>query len=304
MTTTTLQLTGTLALPGEEVGELAVAGDGAVVVVRGGHLHVVDLDDGGAPRLRARMPLDVGPGIGRIATDGARVLVGQAGTVTVFDLPGAPGGPVRGAAFTSARVYGVALRGELALVSDGDSLACWRIGGGGAAARLGVLELDLAGRITLAGELAYVAADFGGMVIVDVRDPARPRELGRFTGPGDVCAVAVAGKVAYVADYTGGVSIVDVGDPRRPRALGEWDEGMVGEVAVGEGGSLYVAMGTLTEVDASTPRRPLTRATHTLEPDVDTAWSVATDGAGRVVALGERGLSVWRPGDADQNRAS
>ena len=34
--------------------------------------------------------------------------------------------------------------------------------------------LELAGRVTIAGDYAYVAADFNGMRIIDVSDPAKP----------------------------------------------------------------------------------------------------------------------------------
>jgi hypothetical protein len=79
---------------------------------------------------------------------------------------------------------------------------------------------------------------FAGMALYDVRDPARPRELGRletgFIGvhelgvvqrpDGRVLALAA---VPYSFNFSqgrqGDLRIVDITDPRRPRELADWD---------------------------------------------------------------------------------
>ena len=285
-----LRLAGELVLAGDEVGNLALAGD-LVHVVRGG---VLTLAEAAVPQIVGRCV--VGAGSGRVAAVPGRALVGLDRSIAVIDTADPRAPVVRGDFVVGPRVSGIAVgpMGDdgLVLVSDGEALTCWRLGDGGQATRLGGVELELARQITVMGSLALVSADSNGLIIVDVADPSRPRVCGRFTGPGDVCGVAVAGGRAYVADYTGGVSVVDLTDPRRPRSIGAWDEGMVGEVAVA-GDVAYVAMGTLTVLDVSDGRRPRRLATHTVAPDLDTAWAVAVDGHGRVIALGERGLTVW-----------
>jgi hypothetical protein len=286
-----LRLSAELRLDGDAVGNLAIA-EGVVFVVRAGALVAIDASHP-SPRVLSR--LDIGAHTGRIAADGHRLAVSTGGEVVLFDATD-PTAIRREASFASGgrTVFGLAQRGDLVVVTDGKHLTTWRRHDGGSMARTGQLGLELGGRITLTGELALVAADCHGMIVVDLHDPARPKKLGSFTGPGDVTGVAVdeARALAFVADYTGGVSVVNLASPRAPRQLADWDEGMVGDVAV-DGTHLHVAMGTLTVLDTTDPRKPRMIESHVIEPDVDTAWSVGLDGD-RVVALGERGISIWR----------
>lgn len=285
-----LRLSAELRLDGDAVGNLAIA-EGVVFVVRAGALFAIDTSHP-SPRVLSR--LDVGTGAGRVDADGRRLAISNGADVELFDATD-PSAIRRDASFSSggSTVFGLAQRGDLVVVTDGDRLTTWRRQAG-SVARIGQLGLALGGRITLMGELALVAADCHGMIVVDLHDPARPKKVGAFTGPGDVTGVAVdeARALAFVADYTGGVSVVNLASPRSPRQLADWDEGMVGDVAVDDT-RLHVAMGTLTVLDTTDPRKPRTIESHVIEPDVDTAWCVGLDGD-RVVALGERGLSIWR----------
>src|SRR5688572_17388287 len=47
---------------------------------------------------------------------------------------------------------------------------------------------------------AYVALRYGGMAVIDVRDPERPVHLGGCDTPGAASSIAVAGNYAFVAD--------------------------------------------------------------------------------------------------------
>ena len=54
--------------------------------------------------------------------------------------------------------------------------------------------------MTAAGKYAYVAADFNGMRIIDVSDPAGPKEVGSFGGPGDVTSIKIAKEIVDPED--------------------------------------------------------------------------------------------------------
>jgi len=94
--------------------------------------------------------------------------------------------------------------------------------------------------IALSGTLAYVAADQGGLRVVDVSDPAAPREAGFYDTPGRAEGVAVSGGLAYVADGLG-LRVVDVANPAAPREVGFYNTpGSAYGVAV-SGNHAYVA---------------------------------------------------------------
>ena len=54
--------------------------------------------------------------------------------------------------------------------------------------------------VAVAGNYAYVADGYNGLVIVDVRNPAAPTLKGSYNTAGQSFKVAVAGNYAYVAD--------------------------------------------------------------------------------------------------------
>jgi hypothetical protein len=58
--------------------------------------------------------------------------------------------------------------------------------------------------VAVAGGYAYVADSSGGLVVVDVSDPANPTYAGGYDTSGSAFGVAVAGGYAYVTDGTTG----------------------------------------------------------------------------------------------------
>ena len=62
--------------------------------------------------------------------------------------------------------------------------------------------------VAVSGGYAYVADGNGGLVVVDVSDPANPTYAGGYDTSGYAYGVAVAGGYAYVADYNGGLVVV------------------------------------------------------------------------------------------------
>jgi hypothetical protein len=78
--------------------------------------------------------------------------------------------------------------------------------------------------VTIAGDLAYVAATFAGLRIVSISDPAHPVEVGFFRTPaGHARGVAISGNLAYVAQEFDGLRIVSISDPAHPVELGSVD---------------------------------------------------------------------------------
>jgi hypothetical protein len=237
------------------------------------------------PQVVARY-VTAGPA-GRLSVANGRAFVALPDAIEIVDVS-QPSAPTRvRVAPIGPHLDDVQVAGRDLVITDGDSLQVWQLGDGPCA--IGRCEIELARRVTVAGTLAYVAADFEGMVIVDLSDPTRPRRIGQFEGPGDVTKIALVGSIAYVADYTGGLSKVDVSDPGRPKLRFDWDEGMVGDIAA-TARHVFAAMGNLAVLDAS-GSRPRRVATCETRPG-DTAWAVECQGD-RVYALGEAGLSIW-----------
>ena len=186
----------------------------------------------------------------------------------------------------------MAADGDRLLVSDREQVRAWSLPADPSAARpRGSCTVELAGRLTLRGDLLFAAADCEGMIVVDVADLDRPARVGGFEGPGDVTRVALVGDRALLADYSGSLAVVDVSNPRRPRPLASWEKGMVGDVAA-RGDRAYLAMGDLVVVDLADPRRPREIGRHRVR-DGDTAWSLEL-GSGVVCAVGGAGTSFFR----------
>ena len=128
------------------------------------------------------------------------------------------------------------------------------------------------------------------MRIIDVSNPARPKEIGSFEGPGNVTKIAVADNYAYLADYSGGLYIVDISNPKKPRQLGQYGDFVVGDVAV-TGNYALLAAGELDVVDVAKPDRPRQAGSFS-QQDCDTAWSVAVAGD-YVYTISDAGLFVF-----------
>jgi len=122
--------------------------------------------------------------------------------------------------------------------------------------RTGVLPGVVSG-VAVAGSYAYVAVEGGGLRIINVADPARPREVGFYDTPGWAYGVAVSGSYAYVADGAG-LRIINVADPARPTEVGFYETpGVALGVAVA-GNYAYVADwgGGLRIINVADPARP------------------------------------------------
>jgi hypothetical protein len=286
----TLALTATIRLPEGPVGRFSASGS-TLWVSRDDKVREFILSSAGAIAPEREAPPPAVPA-GPVLACGSWLLAAGDSRVRLFEISdsrvGTPrktwklGGEVADMIASENTVFGIV----------GDELRAWSLGDLPEAHELGGARADFGRRLTLDQGYAIVGADFNGVRIFDVRDPAAIVEVGSWTGPGSVGRVAVSGRHGFVADYSGGLSIVDLTEPRRPRLLSEWDEGIVGDVCV-IGELAFLAMGDLVVLDVSNPRRPEVSGSFRVEGEPDTAWSVESVG-GYVIALASRTLSAWK----------
>ncbi|MBM3879681.1 MAG: hypothetical protein FJ387_08170 [Verrucomicrobia bacterium] len=85
-----------------------------------------------------------------------------------------------------------------------------------------------ASRVTVSGNYAYVAAYGLGLEVINVSNPANPVRVGGVDTSGSAEGVAVAGDHAYVADFDAGLQVIDVSDPANPVRVGGYDTGQRG----------------------------------------------------------------------------
>lgn len=140
--------------------------------------------------------------------------------------------------------------------------------------------------IQLRDGLAYVAAGVGGLVVLDARDPAGLRVLGRAPLEGVAAKVVLDGPRAFVAAGARGLRIVDVADPAAPREIGVYQAIVTDFTLVGT--RAYVVARNLQQVDVSNPAAP--RIERTLED-----WSDAVDSIGPHVFVA---ISTAVPGES------
>lgn len=85
--------------------------------------------------------------------------------------------------------------------------------------------------VAVAGNHAYVAAGSGGLIVLDVSNPAKPVRVGSYWASGVTRCVQVSGSRAYVArtvregggciaESRGRFDVLDVTDPAKPKLLG------------------------------------------------------------------------------------
>jgi hypothetical protein len=112
--------------------------------------------------------------------------------------------------------------------------------------------------ILIVNNIAYLADDFGGVVIVDVSNPQSPIKLGEFNEGGRTRGLCYNDDLLFVANYELGLQILDVSDPTQPTKLGTfYDGGNASSVCV-RGDRAYLADGFdgFEIIDISSPEAP------------------------------------------------
>lgn len=117
---------------------------------------------------------------------------------------------------------------------------------------------DTSRGVHVVGDYAYIAAQAGGLRIVDVSDPSQPREVGFSDAPDSARSVFVSGDYAYVADEFAGLHVINVSNPASPYQTGVYNTpGRAFDVFV-KGRYAYVADGAygIIAVNVTNPQFP------------------------------------------------
>jgi len=144
--------------------------------------------------------------------------------------------------------------------------------------------------VAVADNYAYVAIGEGGLIILDMTEPANPVRVGEYLTRGYTGQVRVVGPRGYLVVDWFNLVILDVSDPTRPRLLGSHRTGTWIESLQVDGERVYLGNGGLCHcqraffiLDVSNPARPVTLS-------VD--WE---RGAGRIAVAGEHAyVASWR----------
>jgi len=228
------QLTGTLPLPFEWIGEVAVTEDPGspphayVSGLAEPHAFaVIDVADPHQPRLVQMVELIHDASDLEVEGNRLYVQAGHAGT-RIYDItdPSAPDF-VGDIDFTFSPQFLTAVGTTLYVgrrnLGDHEDLYIIDVPDGGKPLVLGTSRSpELPYEIRVIGPLAYIADGDGGLLIMDVSDPADPIVLSRLRTPRYAASVWVDGDLAYVADQeeNSGLQVVDVSDPTAPFTIG------------------------------------------------------------------------------------
>ncbi|KLO21712.1 MULTISPECIES: hypothetical protein [unclassified Marinitoga] len=98
--------------------------------------------------------------------------------------------------------------------------------------------------VTVDGTVAYVAADTGGLVIIDISDVTNPAILGTLSDISNVLDVVADGDYVYVAAGENGVYKVDVSDKTNPSVSTSYNTTGYAESVDVQGDYVYVADGS------------------------------------------------------------
>lgn len=153
--------------------------------------------------------------------------------------------------------------------------------------------LESAADVQVEGSTAYVVDPWSGLHLLDIQNPAAPRELSRVDTPGLAGQVAVAADRAYLLDRWFGLYIVDVSNAQSPVLAGRYAAPQQVDAVVQAGSIAYAAArgDGLWVIDLSDPAAPQAVA-HVELPEIGAglAWM---DGY-LYVAAAEAGLYIYR----------
>lgn len=217
------------ALTLEHIGQIggaskavAVQGHYAYLNV-GPRLVILDIAGSAHPAVAGQSPPLPGFESLAVAGDHAYVAAGEGG-LRVIDISD-PAAPTEvGFYATPGSAWSIAAAENTAYVAAGDGLHILDISNPIAPTSIGFYGTpDAALDVAVVGSIAYIAETFseddnplerGGLRIVDVSDPAAPKEIISYDALEFANDVAVAGDYAYVADGADGLVILRLGNGR------------------------------------------------------------------------------------------
>ncbi|MBX3357340.1 MAG: hypothetical protein KF745_02820 [Phycisphaeraceae bacterium] len=283
--------------PTVSVADFEVAGDLLYVGDENNRLMVYDLHpaDPTHPTFRGQCSIqnDSDAQCRHLAVNGTRVVLtsnwqwrdgintgSSHNTVTMFDVAN-PSAPVPLGTLDDFYIgWGVALRGNLAIVADWyplpaqpqytpltqlKGLAIVDFANPLSPTTVGTYNTDHSSMYDakVIGDRAYVLDVGQGLVVLDISDPANPVRVGGYYSPGHLGQMTKVGDLLYVADVWNGFTILNVSNPAAPSVVGVYRS--VGDirhqnnwmVAV-HGNLAYLAAGYggIQVVDVSNPANP------------------------------------------------
>ncbi len=206
------------------------------------------------------LPPRVDPFSFAVAAAADRVFLGRGSELIVFECGPDCGLAELGRVQLEGEVRDIALSGQYAFVAlRGTGLSIVDCSTGEEPRRVGLFELPTAEGVDAAGGKVYVAAQSGSLRILDVSDPAAPREVGSHQTLEAALKVRVQGTLAFVAASYAGMRILDVADPARISEVGfatrgSYGQGSAWDVAVsGERAFSAIPDNGLRQVDIKDP---------------------------------------------------
>ncbi len=109
---------------------------------------------------------------------------------------------------------------------------------------IGSLSLPLApSRLALSSDshYAYIAAEEGGLIIVDIADPGAMEIVGSYTGLSTIFDVAVEGNLAFLAAGADGIVVIDVSNPSSPTLIASYSTPSNANRLTVSNGTIYAA---------------------------------------------------------------
>ncbi len=117
-----------------------------------------------------------------------------------------------------------------------------------------------ASSVYVAGNYAYLSADYAGMAIVSVADPAHPVQMGHCDTLGRSYDIVAAGDHAYLADDWGGLRVISVADRNQPQEATSYvppASGYINSIHVADGyaylGGGYAGLWVVSVADPAQP---------------------------------------------------
>lgn len=121
-------------------------------------------------------------------------------------------------------------------------------------------EMNIASRLDVAGDYAYMAQDYQGMTVYNVSDPYNIVYAGRYDAHGSVIDIKVSGSAAYITLRDTTMMVIDVSTPSSPSLLGWHDSNMPYPTRPGidvSGDYAFIADSSLLRIiDVSNPSEP------------------------------------------------
>lgn len=109
------------------------------------------------------------------------------------------------------------------------------------------------------GKTAYLTEWHGGLDIMDISDPLKPRRMSQFKDGGMAFSIQIVGPHAYITEYKAGLKILDISDSSNPTLIGEYNNGGETNALHVAGGKAYVCdkLQGLEILDVTDPTHPI-----------------------------------------------